>query len=296
MAVIETADLGKTYDGGVEALRGLSISVEAGEIFGLLGPNGAGKSTTVRLLNGTLSPTHGEATVLGYRAGDDRIRMETSTVAELAQLYEHMSVAENLRFFGDLYGLTKATAESRIDELLERLEIADRREMRLGSLSTGLRKRVHIARALLHRPRLLFLDEPTSGLDPESARHVIALVRNLATSEQASVFLCTHNLPLAERVCTRYGFLVRGSMVWTGTMDELVRETMPVKSVVISTDRGERTVEIEDERQINAAIRSVMDTGALVTEVRQLQPSLEDAYFAIVEGNEKGERDESAAS
>jgi len=296
MAVIETSDLGKTYDGGVEALRGLSISVEPGEIFGLLGPNGAGKSTTVRLLNGTLVPTRGEATVLGYRAGDDRIRMESATVAELAQLYEHMSVAENLRFFGDLYGMTKPEAEARIDELLERLEIADRRETRLGSLSTGLRKRVHIARALLHRPRLLFLDEPTSGLDPESARHVIALVRDLATTEQASVFLCTHNLPLAERVCTRYGFLVRGAMAWTGTMDELVRETMPVESVVITTDRGERTVEIDDERGINAAIRSVMDTGALILEVRRLQPSLEDAYFAIVEGNEEGERDESAAS
>src|SRR6056297_863485 len=173
MAVIETTRLGKTYDGTVMALRDLSISVEPGQIFGLLGPNGSGKSTTVRLLNGTLVPTEGGATVLGYPAGDARIRSDTATVAELAQLYEHMSVAENLRYFASLYGIDPNGVAKRVDELLDLLEISDRRDSRLGSLSTGLRKRVHIARALLHRPRLLFLDEPTSGLDPESARHVI---------------------------------------------------------------------------------------------------------------------------
>ena len=284
MAVIETRTLGKTYDGTVMALRDLSISVEPGEIFGLLGPNGSGKSTTVRLLNGTLVPTTGGATVLGYSAGDERIRSETATVAELAQLYEHMSVAENLRFFASLYGIDPNGVATRVDELLDLLEISDRRDTRLGALSTGLKKRVHIARALLHRPRLLFLDEPTSGLDPESARHVIGLVRDLAEREGTSVFLCTHNLPLAERICTNYGFLVAGSMVWSGSRDELMRETMPAKSVTISTDRGDQTIEIENDTHINTAIRRVMETGAHILEVRQVQPSLEEAYFTIVEG------------
>lgn len=292
MAVIETRTLGKTYDGSVMALRDLSISVEPGQIFGLLGPNGAGKSTTVRLLNGTLVPTTGGATVLGYPAGDERIRSETATVAELAQLYEHMSVAENLRFFASLYGIDPNGVAKRVDELLDLLEISDRRDSRLGSLSTGLRKRVHIARALLHRPRLLFLDEPTSGLDPESARHVIGLVRELAEREETSVFLCTHNLPLAERICTNYGFLVAGSMVWSGSREELMRETMPVKSVTITTDRGEQTIEIEDDTHINTAIRRIMETGAHILEVRRVQPSLEEAYFTIVEGG----RNESVAS
>ena len=292
MAVIETAALGKTYDGTVMALRDLSISVEPGEIFGLLGPNGSGPSTTVRLLTGPLVPTTGGATVLGYRAGDERIRSETATVAELAQLYEHMSVAENLRFFASLYAIDPNGVAARVDELLALLEISDRRDTRVGALSTGLKKRVHIARALLHRPRLLFLDEPTSGLDPESARHVIGLVRELAEREETTVFLCTHNLPLAERICTNYGFLVAGSMVWSGSRDELMRETMPVKSITISTDRGEQTIEIENDTHINAAIRRVMETGAHILEVRQLQPSLEEAYFTIVEG----EHNESVAS
>ncbi|MFP4376192.1 MAG: ABC transporter ATP-binding protein [Spirochaetales bacterium] len=286
MAVIETKALGKTYDGEVIALRDLSISVEPGQIFGLLGPNGSGKTTTVRLLNGTLTPTAGGATVLGYQAGDERIRSETATVAELAQLYEHMSVAENLRFFASLYGIDPNGVTQRVNELLDLLEISDRRDFRLGSLSTGLKKRVHIARALLHRPRLLFLDEPTSGLDPESARHVIGLVRELAAREETSVFLCTHNLPLAERICTNYGFLVAGSMVWSGSRDDLMRETMPVKSVTISTDRGEQTIDIENDTHINTAIRRIMDTGAHILEVRQVQPSLEDAYFTIVEGGQ----------
>ncbi|MFW5684862.1 MAG: ABC transporter ATP-binding protein [Spirochaetota bacterium] len=292
MAVITTNQLAKTYEGGVEALRGLSIAVEPGEIFGLLGPNGAGKSTTVRLLNGTLTPTAGHATVLGYPAGDDRIRQESATVAELAQLYEHMSVAANLRFFAELYSVAPGDVERRIDELLELLEIADRRDTRLGSLSTGLKKRVHIARALLHRPRLLFLDEPTSGLDPESARHVMGLVRELAAREETSVFLCTHNLALADRVCTNYGFLVEGAMAWSGSREELIRETMPVQAVRITTDRGERTVQIQDESQINTAVRQVMETGAHILEVIRVQPSLEDAYFTIVEGGS----DESVAS
>ncbi len=235
MAVMETSKLGKKYDGSVMALRDLSISVEPGEIFGLLGPNGAGKTTTVRLLNGTLVPTAGGATVLGYPAGDERIRSETATVAELAQLYEHMSVVENLFFFASLYGIDPNGVAKRVDELLDLLAIPDRRDTRLGALSTGLKKRVHIARALLHRRRLLFLDEPTSGLDPESARHVIGLVRNLAEHEEASVFLCTH---------------------------------------------------------INTAIRRVMETGAHILEVRRVQPSLEEAYFTIVEG----EQNESVAS
>ena len=292
MAVIETVALGKSYDGVVDALAGLSIAVEPGQIFGLLGPNGAGKSTTVRLLNGTLTPTRGSASVLGYSAGDARIRAETATVAELAQLYEHMTVAENLRFFAELYGVERDGVEHRIDELLALLEITDRREMRLGSLSTGLRKRVHIARALIHRPRLLFLDEPTSGLDPESARHVIGLVRDLAAREETSVFLCTHNLPLAERICTNYGFLVQGRMVWSGSRDSLARETNPTQAIEITTDRGVHRVEIDDDSRINDAIRRVMESGAHILEVRRVQQSLEDAYFTIVEGG----RDEPVAS
>lgn len=288
MTAVKTDNLCKTYEGGVRALVGLSLDVQPGQIFGLLGPNGAGKTTTVRLLNGTLKPTEGSSTVLGLPSGNDQIRGRTATVAELAQLYDHMSVADNLRFFASLYDMESAETDARMDELLMLLEISDRREMKLGALSTGLRKRVQLARALLHRPEILFLDEPTSGLDPESARHVIGLVRSLTEHQGTTVFLCTHNLPLAERICTSYGFLVNGSLAWSGTREQLTRSSGHRNMVRITTDRGRDDVPIEDDAQINDAIRKVLDSGAHILEVKRVEPSLEESYFAIVEG-EKNE-------
>jgi len=301
MVVIETQGLGKTYDGGVEALTDLTLAIPAGEIFGLLGPNGAGKSTTVRLLNGTLTPTAGGFLVLNRPSGDEEIRKSTATVTESAQLYEHMSAVENLRFFARLYDISPHDARRRIDELLGELGLSDRKNDKFGSYSTGMRKRVQLARALLHRPRILFLDEPTAGLDPDSARRVVGLVQMLAAREETTVLLCTHNLPLAERVCTRYGFLVHGSLVWSGTREELLDTVMPVKMVQITSERGVENHAITDEGQINSVISSVMDDGAHVQDVRMAKPSLEEAYFKIVgastETNELGgTQDESIAS
>jgi len=239
-----------------------------------------------------LKATGGSSSVLGMTSGHDRIRMVTSTVAELAQLYEYMSTAENLRFFARLYEIPGTEAEHRINELLDLLEIADRKDTRVGSLSTGLKKRVQLARALINRPRILFLDEPTSGLDPESARHVVSLVRELAEREEVTVFLCTHNLPLAEQICTSYGFLVAGGLAWSGSKVDLDRRVGGSNVVRITTDRGVNEITAASDRQVNDAIRSVMDSGAYVLEVVRKQTTLEDAYFTIVEG----ETNESVAS
>jgi ABC-2 type transport system ATP-binding protein len=289
--VIVATNLAKTYDDGTEALRGIDLRVRKGEIFGLLGPNGAGKTTTVRLLNGAIRPTGGNCRVLDLEAGHDEIRSRTATVAELAQLYEHLSVWENLRFFGTLYGMAAEEIASRADEVLDALEIGDRRETKVGALSTGLRKRVQIARAILHRPSLLFLDEPTSGLDPDSARHVVGLVKSLAEHEGTTVMLCTHNLPLAERICTSYGFIVNGNLQWSGTKDDLADLSGPA-CVRIITNRGSADHEITRDEEINEIIRREMDAGALISEVRKLEPTLEESYFAIV----NGENHERAAS
>ena len=257
--VIETQGLGKTYDNGVEALTDLTLAIPAGEIFGLLGPNGAGKSTTVRLLNGTLTPTAGDFLVLDRPSGDEQIRISTSTVTESAQLYEHMTAAENLHFFAQLYDIDANEAT-----------------------------RVQLARALLNRPRILFLDEPTAGLDPDSARQVVGLVQTLAAREGTTVLLCTHNLPLAEQICTRYGFLVDGSLAWSGTREELLETVMPVKMVQVTSERGVENHAIADEWKINGVIHSVMKGGAHVRDVRIVKPSLEEAYFKIV-GESTGE-------
>jgi ABC-2 type transport system ATP-binding protein len=279
---IETVGLGKTYDNGVRALHDLSFSVEAGKIFGLLGPNGAGKSTTVRLLNGTLAPTEGQSMVLGRESRTQDLRTETATVAELAQMYEHMTVAENLRFFAVLYEITPADAVRRIEELLGRLHLQDRRDDKLGSLSTGLKKRVHLVRALLHRPRIVFFDEPTSGLDPESAREVVELIETMAREEGTTVLLCTHNLPLAEGICDEFGFLAEGRLVRYGSKSELLESVMPERRVRLMTDAGEELYSYTEPGEVNRLVQMAIDGGRIIREVRQVVPSLEDAYFHYV--------------
>ncbi len=285
MKAIETVELGKTYDGGVEALRSLSFSIEEGEIFGLLGPNGAGKSTTVRLLNGTLSPTKGRSTVLGRESRTQELRAETSTVAELAQMYDHMTVEANLMFFAVLYDVDPTVAAGRIEELLGRLHIVDRKTDKLGSLSTGLRKRVQLARALLHRPRIVFFDEPTSGLDPESSREVIELIESIAREEGTTVLLCTHNLPLAEDICDSFGFLANGRLIRSGSKRELLESVMPDRRVRLITDAGEELHSYTEPSDVNRLIRKAMESGRLIQEVRQVIPTLEDAYFHFVGSN-----------
>ncbi len=279
MNAIETYNLAKTYDNGVEAVRDLSLSVVEGAIFGLLGPNGAGKSTTVRLLNGTLTASAGHSAVLGRESRSRELRRETATVTETARMYEHMTVAENLEFFGLLYEIPRQAVRRRIDELLDQLELSAKKHDRLGTLSTGLRKRAHLARALLHRPRIVFLDEPTSGLDPESAGHVIRLIEALARTDGTTVLLCTHNLPLAERICDGFAFLSEGRLVWSGTKAALLQSVTNERRVRIVTTSGAEERTYEDEGEVNDLIQDAIRRGAVIREVRQVQPSLEDAYF-----------------
>jgi len=289
MKAIETVELGKTYDNGVKALQGLSFTIEEGEIFGLLGPNGAGKSTTVRLLNGTLAPTEGQSTVLGRESRTQELRTETATVAELAQMYEHMTVAENLAFFAVLYDIGPADAARRIEELLGRLHLLDRKDDKLGSLSTGLKKRVQLVRALLHHPRIVFFDEPTSGLDPESAREVVELIETMAREEGTTVLLCTHNLPLAEGICDGFGFLAQGRLVRYGSKRELLESVMSERQVRLLTDAGEELHSYTEPRDVNRLVRRAIEDGRIIREVRQVVPSLEDAYFHFVGRNGSAE-------
>jgi ABC-2 type transport system ATP-binding protein len=279
MHAIEVEGLSKRYPGGVEAVRDLSLAVDAGEVFGFLGPNGAGKTTTVRLLNGSLLPSAGRSLVLGMDSRDEGVRSATATLTEQARMYEKLSVAENLSFFAAMYGQDNGGSARRIQELLHRMRLWEKRDAKLGTLSTGQRKRAQLARALLHRPRILFLDEPTSGLDPESAGEVTALIRELAREEGATVFLCTHNLPLAERTCDRFGFLSGGRLVAQGRTGELIDAATRERRVVITTTTGDREFPFERDEEIGSHLRAVLDEGSIVLEVRRKRPTLEDVYF-----------------
>jgi ABC-2 type transport system ATP-binding protein len=238
-----------------------------------------------------LQPTSGSSVILGTSDSSEEIRRRTATLAESAQLYEHLSVSDNLHFYGALYDMDAKTVTRRIDELLERLELKGKKELKLGSFSTGMRKRVQLARTLLHRPELLFLDEPTSGLDPEGSVHVISLIENLAREEHTTVLLCTHNLPLAERICDSYGLLDHGRLAAFGRKEELFASVRGEQRVRISSQLGEEVHNFEHDEDINTLIQEVISRGGHVRDVTVEEPSLEDVYFHYV-GTKSGGRNE----
>lgn len=285
MEAVKTTGLGKIYDGVVHGLTDFTLSIEAGRVFGLLGPNGAGKTTAVRLLNGTLEPSSGHAELFGTPASDIETKKSTATLAEMAMLYEHMSAAKNLEFFAAMYDLDRGEAKSRIHELLERMGLQGREDDKVGTFSTGMKKRVQLARILLHKPKLIFLDEPTSGLDPDAARQVTELIRNLSADEGTTVILCTHNLPMAETVCDTYGFLADGKLVASGSKEELREDALSQLSFNVTTDGGSKDIDIESRDEINTHLRQVMDSGGKIYGVKMNEPDLESLYFNYVGSN-----------
>jgi sodium transport system ATP-binding protein len=220
--VIELADLHKGFlvkdrrtRGGrrIEAVRGLSLRVEAGEIYGLLGPNGAGKSTTLRMVAGLLRPDRGRIRVHGVDAllEPERARAQVGYLAPDLNVYARFTPRELLRLFGEFQGLAARDAERRGMELLERLGLADFSDVRMEGFSSGQKQKVSIARALLHDPQVVVFDEPTTGLDVLTARTVLDLLRELR-AEGRAVVLSSHVLPMVESLCDRVGILFEGAL------------------------------------------------------------------------------------
>ncbi len=226
--VISCRDLAFSYD-GFQALRGLTFSVEKGQVFALLGPNGAGKTTTIRVLNGLLRPSAGQCSVLGLNPGSQgaQIRRRTGVLTETPALYERLTAWQNLRFFGALSELSAAQIEERGGFYLRALDLEERADHRVETYSKGMKQRLALARALLHDPELLFLDEPTSGMDPYAARQVEELIYRISKDEGRSVVLCTHRLFEAEKVCDYVAVMRHGSVAAAGTLDELRRQVTP---------------------------------------------------------------------
>ncbi len=226
MNTITIDHLSKTYPGGKEALRHLSLSLNEGEVFGFLGPNGAGKTTTVKLLTGVLSASEGTCTVMGIDPGKEpeKVHRLSGIVTEHAQMYDHLTGLENLIFYASVFSMNREESKRRSEELLAALDLIEAKDRKLSTYSTGMRQRLSLARALLHRPKILFLDEPTSGLDPESAHKVNQMIHHLAIKEKLTVFLCTHQLRYAQEICTRYGFIEQGSLLASGTLEELRKQ------------------------------------------------------------------------
>jgi ABC-2 type transport system ATP-binding protein len=291
--------------GEVVAVDHLTLEVQAGEVFGFLGHNGAGKTTTVRLLNGVLAPTSGTAQVLGLAPMEQgpALRRRTGVLTETPSLDERLTGRENLEIYAMLYGVPRREIAARVKELMEVFQLEDRADEKAGDYSKGMKQRLALARALIHRPELLFLDEPTSGLDPVAARLVHDMITHLSHEEERTVFLCTHNLDEAQKLCDRVAVLEHGKLVALGTPAELAAKVGRSQRLELQVARGdEETVlrllaeapGVSAHREngtivaagaewaaIPGLVTSLASAGVRIYRVAPQEASLEDTYFAL---------------
>lgn len=216
---IELNEVKKTF-GNQKVLNDITFQVERGEILGLLGPNGSGKTTIIRLLNGLLAPNNGTIKVDGLNPLTDggTIRAKSGTLTEEAGLYENLTGLDNLLFFSELYGVRD---KKRIEELLSQFELAAHRHKKVGTYSTGMKKRLGLAKVLLHEPDILFLDEPTNGLDPDGIQTVLNYIRVLNRQYNTTIIICSHILYQLESICQRYVLIDRGTVIEQGTLKQM---------------------------------------------------------------------------
>ena len=249
--VIQISSLTRRF-GKTQAVDHLTLDVYAGEIFGFLGHNGAGKTTTVRLLNGVLEPTSGSAKVLGLDAQTEgpAVRARTGVLTETPSLDERLTARDNLSFYADLYNVPRPEVSERVNSLLTEFELAGRADEKVGGYSKGMKQRLALARALLHKPDVLFLDEPTAALDPVAARHVNTLVEILAGREGCTVFLCTHNLVEAQKLCDRVAVMQHGQLMAVGTPSELTRQYVSRLDVELEVDPLQMDLALETLQKV----------------------------------------------
>ena len=302
---IRTENLTRDFD-TVRAVDGLSLQIPQGTVFGFLGPNGSGKTTTIRLLLGLLEPTGGRAEVLGFdtRTQACAIRERAGALLEHHGLYERLSAEDNLEFYGRINRLPKAQRQARIRELLTELRLWERRKERVDTWSRGMKQKLAVARALLHRPPLIFLDEPTAGLDPIAAVALRDDLQALAAREGVTVFLTTHNLTEAEKLCGLVGVIRQGKLLAVGHPDALRAQVggpmvemvgrgfndealnlLRARPEVVGVERqnGHLSVALQDGAQVAPLVSLVVSAGAQVEEIRKGTASLEEVFVTLME-------------
>lgn len=308
--VVETQGLTKEFD-GLYAVNGLSLKINESEIFGLLGPNGAGKTTTVRLLTGMLEPSSGNASVLGLNSvtQSNQIRERVGILTETPSLYQRLSVRDNLDFYAKVHDIPKEERDLTIKNLVKQFDIADKENEAAGKLSKGMRQKVAIARAIIHSPEVLFLDEPTGSLSPKAAKMVRDLIVNLTKNENRTVFINTHNLSEAEKLCSRVGILEKGRLIAIGKPSDLrsllqsdvitvfrfkkwdkqISDYFSTSSIKITDEDKEKlsvTLKLENiEESTPIIIKDLSRLNIDITEVRHNRPDLEQIYLKLVDGD-----------
>jgi len=307
--VIRTEHLSRAF-GPVKAVDDLSLEVHAGIIFGFLGPNGAGKTTTIHLLLGLLQPTGGKCSVFGFNSRTEahQIRARSGSLLEFAGLYERMSAEDNLDFYGRINHMPLAQRRARSKELLTHLDLWTRRKEPVGRWSRGMKQKLAVARALFHRPPLVFLDEPTAGFDPVAAAAFRDDLARVAAHEGVTVFLNTHNLTEAEKLCAQVGVIRQGKLLAVGSPDELRGRRGGSQAEIVGSGFNERMLALlrarpevagvelqgdhltivlrgtnEGENKIAPLVSLIVQSGGEIEEVRRGKASLEDVFLTLME-------------
>lgn len=301
--------IGKKGETELVAVDDLSLEVESGEVFGFLGPNGAGKTTTVRMLTGLIRPSSGSAQVAGFELGEDdtNIRRNVGILTESPGMYERLTAEKNLTIFANLYDVPDI--EKSVNKYLSMLNLWERRHDAVGSFSKGMRQKLAVARALIHEPQILFLDEPTTGLDPEASKTVRDFVEELK-NEGRTIFMTTHNLDEAERLCDRVGIFQQRLL--TVDSPSNLREKMFGRKVVfhlsevkpewidlVTNIAGAGNVEAVDNKLVISLqdpeasnpeiIKALVMAGAQLQFVGEIRHSLEQIYLEMVKSTERGQ-------
>lgn len=275
-AAVSLANVQKTYD-KVPVVNNLSFTINSGEMFGLLGPNGAGKSTTIRMLTTLTQPTSGQIEVAGYDVvrNKQQVKQNIGVVLQQTSVDTDLSVWENMEFHGRLHHIPNPERRRRINQWLEYVELADRRDAAVKTLSGGMKRRLQIARALLHQPSILFLDEPTVGLDPQTRRRLWEILRDL-NKQGMTMLLTTHYMDEVEFLCDRIGIMDAGKLIELGTLQQLRQQHGEGLVMKQTQDRFEYQF-FPDLRQANAYLDTLPDkTGIMV------RPSnLEDIFVEL---------------
>ncbi len=301
---IEVKSLYKSF-GDIHAVQGVSFTIQPGEVFSLLGPNGAGKSTTISMLSGLLEPTEGEALIMGHSIRLDPLAAKAAlgVVPQDIALYPDLSARENLDFWGKMYGLRGAGLKTRVDEVLAIIGLADRQKDKVGTFSGGMKRRVNIGAALLHKPQVVIMDEPTVGIDPQSRRHILDNVKEL-NRQGMTVLYTTHYMEEAEELSDHIAIMDKGKVVASGTFKDLIQLVGEQTHITLGVNvEGEqvvpswRTIQgvtqvdsndgriaalVDDSNQVLPRLfESAARIGARITSVDIQEPNLEAVFMHL---------------
>ena len=312
MNAIQTNQLTRSF-GDLKAVDRLTIEIPRGTVFGFLGPNGSGKTTTIRLLLGLLDADQGLAQVLGFdtKKQPDEVRVRCGALLEHHGLYERLSAAENLDYYGRIWHMSKADREKRIRELLEPLDLFTRRGEPIGRWSRGMKQKLAVARTLMHRPELIFLDEPTAGLDPVASSTLREDLSTLVAQEGVTIFLTTHNLAEAEKLCNQVGVINHGHLLAVGSPSDLRSKTSAPRLYVtgqginpqivedvknnalvkrLQQQNGKLILDLEELNRSHEIVAQLVGAGVQIDEIRKEKADLEDVFLQLVEEEKRGDQ------